>query len=126
MNKVLQDAIVTTITKATETAGKAVDFLSAEIPDVIKQLIQWKIAENGFLVFLALAFLIAWVTKLASHFYKRAEEDEPFCVVVIGGWLLSVFCSIIVICGSLELIQLIVAPKVWLIEYAAHLVKGAK
>lgn len=126
MNKVLEEAIVTTITKATETAGKAVDFLSAEIPDVIKQLIQWKIAENGFLVVLALSFLILWFTKLASYLFKKAEEDEPFVFFVIGGWVLAGLSLVLVVCGSLELIQLVVAPKVWLIEYAAHLVKGAK
>ena len=59
----LQDALAEAVNRSVEVAGEAKDFLAAEIPEVVRQLLMWKMAESiamnlFYLVLLALSVLI--------------------------------------------------------------------
>lgn len=108
-------------------AGK--DFAIEQVPDVIKQLIIYNISIRIVWVVVAIAAMIAlwrWGGKmLALH---KAQTNPYYD----GGFmaLTVVFRGLGVIGGGaillknlLVLLKLTLAPKVWLLEYAAQLVK---
>lgn len=133
MNEQLQQAIAELIGKAVEGADAATNFLSAEIPDFVSQLLLW----YGVISFIQMMFgLIAIVCALVLPpiIYKhgdnacnRIENKDKKEHTAMYYWLLIWFVIFAGIIGSfninLEWLQIWVAPKVWLAEYAATMVK---
>lgn len=163
----LQDSLVSIIQQVQSGVSAGVSFLSAEIPDVIKQLLIWKAVEAIFwasfeitLVILATILVIKTISMVKSlssleavsdtakdlldncsrHHddYKRLEAEYknskvaanspiPAAIMLFIGTGVMVIIGLIAflnIWGNLlTALQIWIAPKVWLIEYAAHLVK---
>lgn len=153
MNEQLQKALLDTLNNVTDSVATARDFLAAEIPDVIHQLLLWKFWEAIFLSGLWVVLIgvaIYSCVKAMQHFslsYQanneclatrdRAEELAAksreayhdiralvlgipgaigFFVALIGG-LPSIYCN------AKVALQIALAPKLYLIEYAATITK---
>lgn len=142
MNEQLQQALAQVIEKATDGLQSGVSFLSAELPDVIHQLLMWKMVES-------LVMCIAGITLVSVMTYilikysgvgaKLNDSDSRWRTHQItlthgadGGiapWIpATITVPVIAALGCAELINLDwlkiwLAPKVYLIEYAASLVK---
>lgn len=131
------------ILKTTETAvGQATNFATQQIPDIISQLVHWKIAVAvaGIVlgIFLTSFILFFWKyispkIKKASDKFEQNRKDymEPngYCLALILGWCSSC-CTIIaglitLSVNTYNLLQLIFAPKIYLIEYLTTLVQGS-
>jgi len=107
----------------------ATDFLAEETPDVIYQLLLWHGVYN-FLLFLVSIFfftvcsrVIYWAVKGLCLYDKEpseSQEDNYFIGLIIA-ILILIISSIFLL--NLEWLKIWIAPKVWLIEYAADLVK---
>lgn len=113
-------------------------FAGDQIPDLIHQLLLWKTCEAGISFFVASIIVFFGVRNMKRQwaqaclnetlprdqrkdnmFTDKSNEGHPCCVVY-----LLLIIPIIIACNNFyELLQLIVAPKIWLIEYAANLVK---
>lgn len=139
----LDAVLVETIKKATAVTGEAIDgakkvtaqaidFASAQIPDVIHQLIMWKLAEAAVWTVLGLSGLVIFaklITQLKTKYSKEQAEhkhpDEGSYIFV--GFLLTVILAlpstIIFVSYMMELLKIWLAPKVYLLEYAASLMK---
>lgn len=123
----LQSAMVDIIGQATSGVKAGVAFLQQEIPDVIRQLLIWKAASA--LVWATFSLLVALscipVTSWARKYHKTYKVNDFPGHVFIAGF--SLFASAIgaarFVVNGLEALQIYIAPKVWLIEYAASLVK---
>lgn len=122
MDKELQQALAAMLNKTVSGIEAGAQFLQEQLPEVIQQLLLWKAVESGvvFSAFLIATFLSAYCTR---RFWLWVSEDdsggEPFVLVPITltGLLLLGACK------SLEWLQILIAPKVYLIEYAASLTK---
>lgn len=111
---------------AKKVTGQAIDFASAQIPDVIHQLLMWKMAEA--VVWIVMCLLVAYIIiKAWTPIYKYSIDDRDNTAIImyssfvcgIGG-----FCVVFVfICNLLTLIQIWLAPKLYLIEYVASIIK---
>lgn len=141
MNEQAQKILVDLLQKASNGIDSAVSFSQAQIPDVVHQLLVWNFASSiiaqAFSLVLILAVAI-WLVKLISDRTSRKpwtchkqdarlnETSELFDIValisVIGGALAVVF-SIIVFSCNFDWLKIWLAPKLYLIEYAASLVK---
>lgn len=122
----IKDALVEVLQTFTEIKN----FTLAQAPDVIHQLLLWKLCEN---IILALVFFVLVIytymgwkrlgTWWAKQQQKSDEDSEGFYYV---GSLLLV--SLFVLFGAttiyrvMESIKIIIAPKFYLIEYAANLI----
>lgn len=122
---VMQDALVSIIQKTQQGIDASVSFLSEQIPDVIQQLLMWKLVE-GLVIggMLLLASLVAgkYFIKLWKYLVDESGEEllaplTIFGIPTIFGLFISSLCWLKVP------LQVYVAPKVYLIEYAASLVK---
>lgn len=124
MNENLQNAVTELITRAISTADQAQGFILSEIPEVIQQLLMWKVAESGifFIVSIMTFLLIPLGVYLQSKHHKWIIEKTDGCLYIVN--LLHVFTLILVFeTFSLTWLQIWIAPKVYLIEYASELIK---
>lgn len=137
VNDNLQNALAKIITSTVSGVEKSVDFLKAEIPDVIHQLLMWKLAESVFIISALIVAMVVTGVLFKCCLNKREWweknkrtgwiQDNPWtgASVVVGtiGGILVLFSAIIIPNAALDIIKIKVAPKVYLIEYAADMLK---
>jgi hypothetical protein len=134
-----------------DTAGQIKDLVIEETPLVVQQLLTWHMAHAGFNACIGL-FVILVAYLMIRCIYKAEptptesdrdndkldnwawqwnrgrerfifQEPAPY-FVMIGGILLGLAGFIIFIANIPTMLQIWLAPKVYLIEYMAALSKG--
>jgi hypothetical protein len=142
MNEELQQAIVKVIESMTGVAQSAYSFGAEQMPEVIEQLIVFNTVKSGSLF--ALSAFVLWMLIYTTYRQiKNKPQPEEYArdgiwwdvrteTVRIGvAWIFWVICGgiagitafLTAVYYGLDMVKLIIAPKVWLIEYAAGLVK---
>ena len=128
MNADLQEQIASLIEAAKRAGSDSATFIQAQAPDVVAQLVRWKIAEGaltaiGGAILLFVAFKI--YQGICNWMKGRDWTDHPelmlpvlflFCPSLIGGAVL--FSN-----GLLQSAEAIVAPKIVILETISSLVK---
>ena len=125
MNEELQKALAEFVkaTLAGFQAGK--DFVLAEAPEVIQQLIRWKFWEASvWAVFCGAACLLFVAVGLRKEGWRINSADDldesPLPLVALAG---IGFGGFIAMTKAMVALQIYVAPKVWLIEWAMKAIK---
>lgn len=118
--------------RAAETTGT---FVVEQAPDVIQQLLLFSTVKFGVIAAAATCgSIIAGISagKLFSAADKLAENSEKYYATAddfgeFWAGLFLVAASIVLgaaaACNSLSFLKITLAPKVWLLEYAASLIK---
>lgn len=139
MNDQLQKALADLLAKANQGIDAGASFLQAQLPDVIQQLLVWKAVQN--LVMIPFMCLAVWgLVKVLLSIHRAKEiglwrrgsecswEKGPqisslayFAAVV--SMLLGSFMAWAAVMNLLTVVKIWLAPKVFLIEYAASLTK---
>jgi hypothetical protein len=130
MNEELQNALLSLINQATT-------FASGEIPEVLHQVLIWNLtASIAWMIAGIVWFVVAW------RFYKYAtllpreqrkegvlfdragdkREEAIYFLCVFGGIFSLLFANALIF-SPFEIAKILLAPKLYLIEYAAHLAK---
>lgn len=107
-----------------QSMSDVVDFGKQQIPQVIHELLMWK-ATNAcvWMAIGVILLILSWVTFKAVNRLVVSEADpDAYCLHFATGALL-ILGALFFIPNLLELLQIIVAPKVYLIEYSADLIK---
>ena len=128
MNEQLQQAIQKLIDKGLSGIDSSVDFLQQEIPDFVMQLILWHGVYNFLMMLLGILLLGTWIFVERTLYKKLSdmELDSHDWIVLygIGGTIARIFpLTLIAASCNLEWLKIWLAPKVWLVEYAASIVK---
>lgn len=105
--------------------------MAGEIPDVVNQLLLWKSMESLVVFFLILALIGFWVwAEIKTFKFARKidkENDERMATVAVwGGVGMFVRLFLFAIIESnfnLDWLQIMIAPKLYLLEYAMEVVK---
>jgi hypothetical protein len=122
------DALKSLIESATQTK----DFVIDQAPDIINQLLYWKFFENLILgiIPLVLVLISLMIVLICSRdFAKNMYEDDISLksVIFIISTVIGVGGLIGFITGGfsslMTALQIYIAPKIFLVEYAAGLVK---
>lgn len=134
----LEQVLVDTIQKASNVTGevydaakgvttKAIDFASEQIPDVIHQLLIWQLAESLAYVVLGLTFILLffWTRSRVKAYVEADDGDKEIVLMytVFAGGLSFSIGGMIMFYNLLDVLKIWFAPKIFLIEYAAHLLK---
>lgn len=138
MNEQLQTAVSQLIEKSLNGVDTAAAFIQSELPDYVYQLLLWYGVKSAIvgLVYLLISALWFWYgiikpvkiimdgtkSKKATIFTDRDGDVSVISALLsFNVFLLAPFL------GSfnnlLEALQIWIAPKVWLLEYASTLVK---
>ena len=141
MNEQMQNALVDIIQKASSGIDASVSFLSSEIPDVISQLLLWSITASSVgmalsaIVIAISVSMIVWMMKLygrgrdtgkpnwvhdGDRYNALRERVIPVSCVL---FICLVVGPIVFVVNLMEVLKIWLAPKIWLIEYAASLAK---
>lgn len=141
MNEQLQQALTAILNKTMSGVDAGVNFLSAEIPDVIHQLLLWKMVYSlvifiggVLLLLITVVFVykqtckvevegnVNWKKYKANLSFDTDGDVHPGIIAVIAG---GCFGAGFGIAGMTDLtwLQIWIAPKIYLIEYAASLAK---
>lgn len=142
MNEQAQKVLIDLLNRAISGIDKAVEFSQAKIPDVIHQLLMWNFVESLMMTIIAIATIYPFFVFSRRQFkriiinsdsgygreykttmiYDRDGDVNPLSLVY---GIVSVFYSTVVIIVILDLtwLKIWIAPKLYLLEYAASLVK---
>lgn len=137
MNEELQKALADVINKASSGIDTASEFIVAELPEVVQQAMTWYMVES--LIYFAIGVIMILssykVIKFQhSLFYDDEGNLEPWCrrhssttpfadLVILGIVIADAVVSVVAIClvFNITWLKILIAPKLWLIEYAAKL-----
>lgn len=120
VNEQAQKVLADLLQKASNGIDSAVSFSQAQIPDVIHQLMIWN-AVSSALVQIFCVFLITGCYFMAIKAWKTRDGDIIFpswiaSVIFISGGFIGFF-------SNFDWLKIYLAPKLYLIEYAANLIK---
>ena len=111
--------------KAVSGLDSAVAFSQAQLPEVIHQLMYWKAASYGLrIVVMSLLFLGCVVLFRKGVEWGRGWEIEGIGIIsVIASVVVGLVLMCLLFANADNLLQLWLAPKIWLIEYAVDLAR---
>lgn len=127
MNEQSQKVLTDLLQKASNGIDSAVSFSQAQIPDVVHQLLVWNFTTSLIFSVLGIGILLLsqYIAWRAIKYFRTVWEgddliDHPEVAFYITAYLLSwAFAAWI----NLTWLKIWLAPKLYLIEYAASLVK---
>lgn len=151
MDEQLQQALASLINKSVSGFEDSIGWVQGEIPEIIHQLLLWKLTSN-IIMFLLCSILFAFfviklvpVTKKvieyqrgSSMYYKNHGDLEKQGREIMSSneqylpwFFFYLFCTVVstlamLIDGvrhGLVTLQILMTPKIYLIEYAASLTK---
>lgn len=131
MNDQLQKVLADIITRVTSGADAAIQFGKEQIPEVLKQLLIWNFTFSFLIWFSATAIIVGYIIWMLTKFrwwFKNqrnttTEQDAAITTVTII-WGIITFIMIFVFWCNLDWLKIWVAPKLYLLEYAASLIKS--
>lgn len=148
MNEQLQSAVTKILERAISGIDSSVEFMQAELPDVIEQLLMWYAVKGALLSLIGFILITLSLVIVVKSFKSKPEMTDNFKSSVL--WVRGSYtwnrdevvardeaCFLIGLCSLamfiigilmfstnlMEPIQILVAPKIWLMEYAANMVK---
>lgn len=145
MNGQAQEVLTEMLQRVLNGVDSAVEFSQAQIPDVVEQLLMWRMLQSLFpmLFFSFLTIILTYTTyrfmktegwveveqkrrKEADKQYRENQADYILGVEISAytSLTLSVVSALIFVCNlNLTWLQIWIAPKLYLLEYAAELAK---
>ena len=117
--------------KGLETAEKTGNFIVEQSPDLIRQLLIWKTVEYSVYVILGISLIIyfyRWTKKVSKEMKENEDDFEDYfmdsfanILIAIGQLSLLIIGMMLIAENLQDLIQIVFAPKIYLIEYSAKL-----
>lgn len=124
--------VLSSLDKINDWTEKASSFAEEQTPLIVKEIITWGLVEKlyymtvGILVILAGYFLYRIFKKLAiNHIapgtdWTESEFSAPAIIFLICGCLIGSIC---IFCNLYDFIYIYLAPRLYVIDYVAHLVR---
>lgn len=102
------------------------EVLAGELPELLEQLLMWKMAvaciSNLALVVLyaGLIWFVSWLRRQGN---REGSQNKPeFDIAAFFVWIVAIIVAVFMIEQISVVLQIWIAPKVYLLEYAAGLV----
>ena len=104
---------------------KAIDFTSEQAPMVVKEFLDWKLTEAilWFIFYVAIAVVLFYFSLKVFKDGRKQGDGELLTIGAFGLLASFVITFLNFIWNILDIAQILVAPKVFLIEYVAHIIK---
>lgn len=111
--------------KAIDAATSTGDFIVGQIPDVVQQILTWNLVQAIIIcVITAIVFFFLFQYGKRVNAKGRGEHDDDKRIAGMVVMIASSFISFFVFtCNMMKAVQIYVAPKLWLLEYAVGLLK---
>lgn len=126
MNETLQNAVAEILERTINGIDSSVAFMQAELPDVISQLLMWYGVKSAVLTIAGVLILIGMLAADRAafrHLLENYDTDELLLLWGLMGSIARFLYLVPIYMINLEWLQIWIAPKIWLMEYAASIVK---
>jgi hypothetical protein len=127
----LDGAVASLIDKVLAGVDTGVGFMEGQLPEYVIQLLMWHGVFNFLMCIVA--FVVPFVLyKVTMFLGQKDEKDEwkytdpdgdPTPVFVFGFFATCIGAFTFFVSINVVWLQIWIAPKVWLVEYAANLIK---
>lgn len=126
-NVTLNQALAEILTKASQTMSDGISFLSAEIPEVARQFLTYNLYNSVLYAVFSLAVFLCILDRYLKFLKTRDKKhfmagERHFIVSVMSLVFGSLFLFLLLYEVS-KIIKITVAPKIYLIEWAASIIK---
>lgn len=124
MTPEIEKQIVSLIEAAKQTGNDAASFIAQQAPDVIAQLIRWKIGEGILEAVVGVALVWAGLKLFRLTWKKQKDGDIDEIVWAPAGIAVAVMCIggfIAAYDGATQTAKATLAPKVLILETIADL-----
>lgn len=125
----LQEKVVVWIEEAAKQVG---DFAVQEIPPFIEEYLQWKFWEAAVETAVGMVALVPFIIALiyCKRFWNWTMKhiDPSDGIVLVPYIVLNIICILVAVCNFpfeqiKDMIQISIAPKVYLIERATEIIQ---
>jgi len=127
MNEQLDNAAVDALVSIVTNAARAKEFVLSELPEVVEQLLAWKLVESIAVNLICLAAIIAIAVNIIKLVAFGSKDNWKGDAVMVWVFITIGITTVIIITSfflmNLAWIQIWIAPKVYLLEYASELVR---
>ena len=118
----MKEQLQVALTEVINTTLQAKDFIVSEIPDVVRQLLLWKMTEAIIISVICILVLLLCVYFVPKS-WKKLSEIGNEALPLMMFWIIPVGASFCVLFqNTLIWVQIVVAPKVYLLEYVKDMV----
>lgn len=114
------EVVAAVLTKSLEVASATGQFIQEQAPEVVQQLLMWKFTE-ACTVACALALLVGMSVWKFPYKDLWDPYDLDWSPIIVG--IIQAILVIPTFCYGLIALKIAIAPKLYLLEYAASLVK---
>lgn len=111
--------------KLTELLEQGIDLATAELPIFVEQLLTYKTVELLFWLLFSMIVVFGLTRKISKVWKKYDDPVDEIPVIIwtiFGGCGITSF-TIVFLSNISEFIKITLAPRIWLLEYAADLIK---
>lgn len=137
MNQQLQDtankALEQMINLSIQGINGAIEFSKQQIPDVVHQMLVWNAVSSSIRFALGVIFIIGFILylKFVVNYVRdgkwgrcNGSDKSSFVIMSIFIFMITLIFGIGWCLHNLDWLQIILAPKYYLLQQAASLVKG--
>ena len=121
----LAKELVSVVKDTADSAKDVKDFVLSQAPDVVQQLLRWELMYS-LINFTIILILIAFCIYLCRWVNLNMEKNSDYMAkktLLNGGFFILIIFMLSILSENLNWLQILIAPKVYLIEYAAALAK---
>lgn len=97
------------------------NFTVGQAPDVIRQVLQWTLIEDGIILVICIGVLWGLVegNRWAFKEAKKNKDFELFLLFILD--LVGIIPLVLAIGNIMEMLEIYIAPKAFLLDYLRHL-----
>lgn len=117
---VLDQAVADLIQKTIETGSDVANFVQAELPDVVHQLIMFYGIKYTFIAIFWTALILVVHWRMNKFFTAYGDNEEQMSYLT-AKWGFTLCAGIVAFIYTIKAIFVWVAPKVFLLEYMRKL-----
>lgn len=121
MNEEAQKILVDLLKKAANGIDSAVAFSQQQIPDVVNQLLVWNAVSSSLIQALCLVIIIGCVI-ICIQAWRKMDDIDGMMIITMFCFTISAILTVVFF-HYFDWLKIWLAPKLYLIEYAASLVK---
>jgi hypothetical protein len=127
MQEGLKDSLEQALIEMINAAVSVKDFIVAETPEVVNQLLIWKCAESAIYAIFSILLVGLSIYMWKKIIQKEREVKREFESGM--GYAIGTVATLLVLIPSvvgffnLDWLKILIAPKLYLIEYTAELIK---
>lgn len=124
MNEAFKEQLLQLVDKAKQVGGDTIAFIQAQAPELVKEILRWQLVSNAMMAIAGLFTLIALIVLCYKCLTKWDRDfSGPSILVSIASLFAAPFLLYGLCHGTINAVQVLVAPRLVLLEMLAHLIR---